>query len=79
MRTVFGPAAVAALAGAALAAGTALLSPARAFDYAQEHTTFVLATAFLGAAGLALAAATAAALPSIEDGAARGGPPHGRS
>ena len=65
-RTVFVPAAVAALAGAALAAGAVLLRPARALAYAQEHTEFVAAAVVLGAAGLALAALTAAALPLIE-------------
>jgi membrane-associated phospholipid phosphatase len=65
-RTVFAPAAGAALAGAALAAGAVLLRPARALAYAQEHTEFVAAAVVLGAAGLALAAVTAAALPLIE-------------
>jgi membrane-associated phospholipid phosphatase len=65
-RTVFAPAAVAALTGAVLAAGAVLLRPVRALAYAQEHTEFVAAAVVLGAAGLALAAVTAAALPLIE-------------
>jgi membrane-associated phospholipid phosphatase len=67
-RTVFAPAAVVALAGAALAAGTRLLRPAPAVAYAQEHTAFVAAALVLGAVGLALAAVTAGALPLIEHG-----------
>jgi hypothetical protein len=63
---VFAPAAVAALTGAALAACIVLLRPARALEYAQEHTAFVAAAVVLGAAGLALAAATAAALALVE-------------
>ena len=73
-RTVFAPAAVTALAGAGLAAGTMLLRPARAASYVEEHTTFVAAAIALGAAGLALAAVTAAALPLIE----REAPPSAR-
>jgi membrane-associated phospholipid phosphatase len=65
-RTVFAPAAVTALAGAGFAAGTMLLRPAQAASYVEEHTTFVAAAIALGAAGLALAAVTAAALPLIE-------------
>jgi membrane-associated phospholipid phosphatase len=65
-RTVFAPAAVAALAGAVLAAAAVALRPALALAYAEEHTQFVAAAIVLGAAGLALAAVTAAALPSIE-------------
>jgi membrane-associated phospholipid phosphatase len=65
-RTVFAPAAVAALAGVALVAGVVLLRPARALEYAQEHTAFVAAAVVLGAAGLALAAVAAAALPLVE-------------
>jgi membrane-associated phospholipid phosphatase len=66
VRTVFAPAAVAALTGAALAACIVLLRPARALEYAEEHTAFVAAAVVLGAAGLALAAATAAALALVE-------------
>jgi membrane-associated phospholipid phosphatase len=66
VRTVFAPAAVAALIGAALAVCIMLLRPARALEYAQEHTAFVAAAVVLGAAGLALAAATAAALALVE-------------
>jgi membrane-associated phospholipid phosphatase len=72
-RRVFAPATVAALAGAGLAAGMMLLRPARAASYVQENTTFVVAAITLGAAGLALAAVTAAALPPIEREAPRHG------
>jgi membrane-associated phospholipid phosphatase len=65
-RTAFAPAAVAALAGAVLAAAAVALRPAPALAYADEHTEFVAAAVVLGAAGLALAAVTAAALPLIE-------------
>jgi membrane-associated phospholipid phosphatase len=67
--SVLAPAAVAALSGAALAAGIMLMRPARTLEYAQAHEAFVPAAVALGAAGLALAAATAAALQSIEHGA----------
>jgi membrane-associated phospholipid phosphatase len=66
-RTVFAPAAVAALVGASLTAGTMLMRPARAFTYAEQHTAFVVAAVLVGAVGLALAAVTAAALGLIED------------
>jgi PAP2 superfamily len=66
-RTVVAPAAVTAVAGAALAAGMALLRPA----YVEEHPTFVTAALVIGAAALALAVATAAVSPSIDQEAPR--------
>jgi hypothetical protein len=70
-RTVVAPAAVTALAGAALAAGIVLLRPARASSYVEAHPTFVTAAVVLGAAGLALAVATAAMSASIDQEAPR--------
>jgi membrane-associated phospholipid phosphatase len=65
------PAAVAALAGAALVAGAVLLRPARVLAYAEEHAAFVPGAVALGAAGLAIAVAAAAALQWVERAAPR--------
>jgi membrane-associated phospholipid phosphatase len=63
-RTLAAPAVVTALAGAALAAAVALVSPADASSYVEEHPAFVSAAVVLAAAALALAVAAAGLVPS---------------
>ncbi len=70
-QTVLAPAAVAALAGGALVAAAMLLRPARVLAYVDEHAAFVPGALALGAAGMALAVAAAAALPWVERAAPR--------
>jgi membrane-associated phospholipid phosphatase len=62
LQVVLAPAAVAVLTAAAAVAAVAVVRPEGAFAYAQEHTLFVGAAPVIGAAGLALVAAAAAAL-----------------
>jgi hypothetical protein len=59
------------LGGLGLHPHIVLLRPARASSYVEEHPTFVTAAVVLGAAGLALAVATAAVSPSIDHEAPR--------
>lgn len=57
LREALAPTGVAALSAALLAGVLLLARPAQAVSYAQEHTTFVVGAALLGAAALALSAA----------------------